>query len=283
MLTNAVDIRMHKQALTYAAYRFPRDFDQLGKLHAGLASDPLVTVRPTIKSRQDVTAKFASEHVLSFVSRAYAQRDHAVRQSFYRMISGHAWYGAAVGHIFKRCILLWFRHPPARDRLPCVPAGGSSPSLEIPACRDNMQFFFKEGDLKDVDEPNTLEDHVQHNLPKCLVPVSKTFPTLGAIVITGTSVITLQITVASAHDAEDAELQKVYDNLPSTVLNSRRRCHVFVTDTKDKARSLRLQQLTMPTNMDIHVYATFVNVDQLDLITTDRRMDELEDDIVSSY
>jgi hypothetical protein len=273
-LMNAENIRGHKRALTSAAYQFPNDFDKFGELHAGLVSHQLVTVRPTIESREVVTAEFASEHVLSFVSRAYARHDHAMRQRFYNMISGHAWYGAAVGHIFKRCILLWLRHPPARDRLPCVPAGGSSPALEIPACWYSMQFFSKEGDLKDVGE---------HDLPKCLVPVSQSFPTVDAIVVTGTSIITVQITVTSAHDTKDSGFQKVYDNLPSTVLNLRRRCHVFVTDTEDKAEFLRQQQLTLPTNMTIDVYSTFVNVDQLNLITTDRRMEELEDDIVSSY
>jgi hypothetical protein len=258
--------------VTSAAHWFTKNFDQSEELHAALALHRLIVVQPTIDCRQEVTAKFASEYLLTFVSRAYARHDHAVRQRFYKAMSGHAWYGAAVSHMFKTSVFLWFRH--ARNRLPCVPVVDSLPGLEIRACRDNMQFFSNEGDLKDVDE---------HDLPRCLVPVSQTFPTLDAIVITGGCVITVQFTVAHAHDARSVEFQKVYNNLPHTVLNGRRRCHVFVTDTEGKAASLREQQPTIPTNLGISVYSTFVSVNQLDLIVTEKRLDELENAMVSSY
>ena len=41
----------------------------------------------------------------------------------------HSWFGAAQGHIFQICVLLWFRYPlgPAEDSLSCKPAFGLVP------------------------------------------------------------------------------------------------------------------------------------------------------------
>jgi hypothetical protein len=54
--------------------------------------DQLFAVRPKSESRQAVTVKIATDHLLGFVSRAYAKGDHAMQQRFYEAISGHAWF-----------------------------------------------------------------------------------------------------------------------------------------------------------------------------------------------
>lgn len=223
--------------MTSSAYSFTKNFGQFDVLDAALMSHRLIVVRPKRESRQDITVEFASERLLAFISRAYAQHDSAVRRGFYNAMSGHAWFSASAGYILKSSVLLRLRHPPARDYFPCVPAENGSPLLKIPACRDKMEFFTKADDLKNVD---------QHNLPKCLVPVSQTFPTLDAIVITTNFIITMQMSFFSAHDAKDIGFQRVYDNLPSTVRTGRTR-------------------------------------GQLDSVITTRRMEELENAIVSSY
>jgi hypothetical protein len=274
MLSNPFEIQAYRFDLTSTANWFAKNFDQFDSLYVALMSHQLVVVRPTTESRQMVTGEFASERLLAFISRAYARRDSAARRCFYKAMSGHAWFSASARHILKSSVLLWLRHPPARARayLRCVPAVDGSPRLVIPACKDKMEFFTKAEDLKLVD---------QRNLPQCLVFVSQAFPTLDAIVITTNSIITVQVTIDSAQDANESEFQKVYSNLPSSIRIGRTRCNVFVTDSEDKAKSLREQQLTIPT--DIHVYSASVDIGQLDSIVTDRHMEELENAIVSSY
>ncbi|KAH9035043.1 hypothetical protein EDB85DRAFT_1889544 [Lactarius pseudohatsudake] len=136
-----------------------------------------------------------------------------------------------------------------------------------------LEFFSKAEDLK-----NMVDEH-EHQ--KCLVPVSATFPTLDAIVITHEFVITVQMSVASRGDADNIGFEKVHDYLPSKVLATRQWCHVFLTDTGDKANLLRRQTLTeIPEKMEIHAYSAFVNIEELDSILTKERVEELIDDMV---
>jgi hypothetical protein len=281
-LMTPIHLEDHKQALTSAAYWFTKNADQYDELKVAQMSHQLIVVRPATESRQSLTADFASQFLLTFISRAYARQDSAVRRGFYKAMSRRSWFGASdilksswfgasAGYILKSSVLLWLRHPPLEDSLLCTPAMATA-SVEIPACRDRMEFFTEAENLKHVD---------QFNLPKCLVPVSPGFPTLDAIVITADLIITMQVTVASKHSANKEDFERVYKNLPPAVQHNRTKCHVFVTDSEDKAKSLREQRLTVPTN--ISVYSTCVNIDQLDPIVTSSRMEELENEIVSGY
>ncbi|KAH8981944.1 hypothetical protein EDB86DRAFT_3129307 [Lactarius hatsudake] len=269
-LTDPNQVRDHRLAVASAAYQFTNNVVGLESFDAASVSHQLFAVRPTKDSRQDVTVEFASDHLLGFISRAYAERDHVTRQIFYKEISGHEWFSTSADRIFKTHILLWFRYASAEDCLPCIRAVGDSRLLNIPACGENMEFFSNADDLKDmVDE---------HERQKCLVPVSATFPTLDAIVITHEFVITVQMFVASKGDAENIEFEKVYDYLPSKVLAKRQRCHVCLTDTEDKANLLRRQKLTeIPEKMETYVYSAFVNIEELDSIVTKERVEELDD------
>ncbi|KAH9048862.1 hypothetical protein EDB84DRAFT_1574436 [Lactarius hengduanensis] len=264
----------HILTVASAAYEFTSNVKQFDGLNAALVSHRLFAVKPIEGSRQTVTAEFASRHLLGFVSRAYAERDRAMRLSFYKQISGHAWFSTSAGRIFETHVLIWSRYTSAEKAencLQCTPAVDASPLLSIPACGKNMEFFSKAEDLKDmVDE---------HEHRRCLVPVSQTFPTIDAIFITHKSVITVQMTVASKHSAKIVGFDKVYNNLPSSVLAKRQKCHVFLADTEDKANLLRGQKLTdLPKNMVIHVYSSFVSIEELDPMLTQERVQKLEDD-----
>lgn len=232
-------------------------------------------MQPTSESRQDVTAKFALDHLLGFVSHTYTKCDHAKWQSFYKAISRHAWFGTSAGCILETHVLLWFRYTPAQDCLQCTHAVDSLPLLDIPVCGKNMVFFSKASDLKDIDE---------HECPKCLVSVSQTFPTCDAIVLTNNFVITVQMTTTSECNAKNIGFEEVYECLPSKFLDKCQRCHVFLTDTEAKVDLLREQKLMeMPEKMTIHVYSAFFNIDQWDSILTKEHVEELDNDIVSRY
>lgn len=217
------------------------------------------------------TLKIPTRHLHGFVSRAYANRDCAARHTLYQAMSKNPCFASSAGYLLETCVLLWLRHSPAQDYLSCVPATGhGSPELRIPACGEKMQFIREVGDLKCTNE---------NERPMCLVPVSKTFPTCDAIILTNEFVITVQITVASTHHTNDIGCEKVHGSIPKGFSDTRTRCHVFVTDTKDKATSLRSQYTT--TTKNIQFYFIFINVNMFNSILTSERVDALEKDKVS--
>lgn len=64
-----------------------------------------------------------------------------------------------------------------------------------------MVFFSKAEELENV---------VEHESLKCLVPVSQDFPTVDAIFLTKNFIITVQITISSTHNANSIGFEKVY-------------------------------------------------------------------------
>jgi hypothetical protein len=273
LLMNRAQLNGHMEDVNFAVNRFTRNFAQYEDPEAALASDEIFVVRPTEKSRRRLTFEFTSSHVLGLVSRSYAKRDRVVRQSFYKTISRHPWFGSSVAHIFETSVLLWFRHAPANNSLPCRTAPYV---LEIPGCREKMTFFSKVDELKKAGRDETR---------LCLVPVSQSFPTVDAIIITKESVITIQMTVARGHDIKPIELQSVYNRFSTEFLSKwRKRYHVLLTDTEDKARLLRMQKLAEKlTKMDIQLYSAYIEFAKLDSIISGECVDELETERVSIY
>jgi hypothetical protein len=270
-LTDPLQVKDYQQSVASAADKFTQN-SQFKTPDVVFVSHRLFTVRPG-ETRQEITATFATNNILGLVSRAYAEQEYAVRQSFYSAVSGHTWFGASAGHIFETHVLLWFRHAQADLHLPCTPTVDPSPHLEIPVCGKNMEFFSKIEDLKNVDK---------HESRKCLVPVAQNFPTLDFIVLTDEFVITVQVTVASTHDAKSIGFKKVYGHLPAELLATRERCHVFLTDSAAKADLLRGQELPdLPKR--IRVYSAFFNMGQWESIITSERVKELDEDMVRYY
>ena len=87
--------------------------------------------------------------------------------------------------MFEIYFLLWFWFG-NYDTLPCTGSVAGLPHLQIPPYRNNLKSFHKAEELKDITEPER---------PICLIPTSRTFPTLSAVILTGNAVITLQITI----------------------------------------------------------------------------------------
>jgi hypothetical protein len=103
------DLQFHVGQVTSAVAAFTKDFTRYDKLEEALslASHGLLVVEPTKESKQRETLRFASKHVLALVARAYASRDSALRQTFYKTLSGHSRFGASLGRIFETSALLW--------------------------------------------------------------------------------------------------------------------------------------------------------------------------------
>lgn len=260
----------HEMAVAVAALRFTKDVIQFGDLDSLTVSHQLFSVRPNLEegSRQDVTVDFATRNIFGFVLRTYAKQDHATQLSFYRMLRGHSWFGTSAGYFFETHVLLWIRYASTLDYLACTPAMPRSPSLRISTCGDNVEFFSNVDELKNVDKNETR---------KCWVPASQTFPTCDAIVLTNNFVITM--TIASKHGAKSSGFEKISNSLPSDFLATRDWCHIFLTDSEDKAGPLRQQKLTeTPQKMAIRVYSAVVNIEEWDSLLTAERVETMEND-----
>ena len=275
-LTNDYALVRHKWVLANAVNRLIRNSAQFESIDAVSVLDELFVVRPT-ESRHCETVEFASDHVLGLVTRAYATRHHEARQDFYKMNSGHEWFGASVARIFETSVLLWFRHAPVNDFIQCHSDLIFTPDLKILPCRENIRYFSEFGELKDV-----YQDETQ----LCMVPVSQTFKTVDAIIISKLSIITVKMTLSHKHDAELAGFKKVYDGFsPEFLSQPRERYHVYLTDTVDTAISLRKQKTLrgkVKKDMGINLYSAFIKFEKLDSVMTGELVDELETNRVSS-
>ena len=214
------------------------------------------------------SGEFGTNRLREIFLRAYAQKDHAVRCSFYRTIREHLLFASPARQMFETHLLLWLWHCDY-SYLSCTGSTASSPPLAIKPCKGNLKCFYKAEELKDISEP---EKRI------CLVPTSRTFPTLDAIVLTREAVITVQITIALKHDANEQEFDLIYKNLPPELLASRPgRYHVLITDNEINAKSLREQSHMQIPNGTL-VYSTAIGVESLDSMVpaTEERVVALE-------
>ena len=131
-----------------------------------------------------------------------------------------------------------------------------------------MKFFAKVDELKKVDKDERL---------KCLIPVAQNFPTMDAIFLPEKFIITVQMTVSSNHDAKSIGFEKVYQKFHADVRATRQWCHVFLTDSEDKAAILRKQTLTeLLKKCKIAVYSAVMDIAERDSVLTPQRVKELD-------
>ena len=212
--------------------------------------------------------EFGTNRLRYIVARAYTK--HAVWESFYRSIRDHQLFSSLASQMFEIqvLLLLWLYS----GVLTCTSAMANFPYFEFPVCPGNLKFFHRAEELKDISEPG---------ISICLVPNSPTFPTLDAVVLTPNAVITIQITIALKHDANEEEFGLIFKNLSHDLLAKRpNRYHVFITDYEINAKSLREKNQAQIPNGTL-VYTTIIGIGGN--IATEERVDALEKARVSMY
>jgi hypothetical protein len=137
------------------------------------------------------------------------------------------------------------------EPLSCLPKTGLS-ILQIPACGEKQTVFFG--------SKNGLKNTNMDRLPLCLLPTSRTFATVDAIVLTDKFIITIQVTISAERSAKSDGFATIRASLPTGIAENEW-CHVFITDTDDHAASLRNQTLSeVPSN--IQIYSGVFDVDR---------------------
>jgi hypothetical protein len=275
----------HESSVKDAADRFigsPRalslDFDAINVTHN------LFSLHPKAKNkagRQVLTANIATDHINDIISYAAADAEAEHRIKFYNMISKQPMFRIAQGRMFECFVLTWLSSYDMTS-LPCTPtraAGNNSPKLEIPSCRCDDEHKIC-GSLSDLQNTRVTA------VPFCFLPSSTSVATADAVVITKQFIITIQVTIADSYDAKGKGFNDIRKSLPAIATTpekqgirtrkskppSRTWCHVFLTDTNDKAGLLRNQTLPeIPKGT--YVYSAVFDVGQFNLDS--RRMRRL--------
>ena len=271
---NPKAIGRHEQDVFRTASELTKDASHFTGFQLPSATHRIFVLRPSPDSREIACVEFGTNRLRNIVARAYAQQDNAVRYSFYRTIREHSWFASPAHQMVEIHLLLWFWHCHHNySYIRCPGATEDSPRLKIPPCPENLKFFYKAEELKDISEPGK---------PICLVPTSRSFPTLSAVVLTSSDVITIQITFALRHDTNEPEFDLIYRNLPPDLLARRPgRYHVFITDKEIIAKSLREQNQTQVPNETL-VYSAAFSIESSALVT-EERVHALEKARVSMY
>ena len=196
------------------------------------ATHRVFVIRPSTPSRQLRTVEFGTNHLRETVARAYAELKHDARYSFYKTFRGAPWFRGPAGELYKIHVLLWFLHTRAEETLPCTGAVARFPELKLPSCPKDPKFFYKPEELSELSEPGQ---------PKCLIPTSRIFPALDAVILTTNAIIMVTTILSPTHDAKEEGFGLILQNLPPDLLRKRpNRYHLFITDTETNAKSLRL-------------------------------------------
>ncbi|KAF8260034.1 hypothetical protein EI94DRAFT_1749735 [Lactarius quietus] len=265
-------ILCHEHDVVIAAFTLTNDTSCFTDFKSSSVMHDIFVVRPSPKSRRMVTVDFGTNRLREIVTCTYAKQNHAGRQEFYKTIRGDPLFSSLERHLFKIHILLWFWHARTspEEHLMCNDDVGYGPQISISACPGNLKFFSRPEDLQKMDHPTS---------PMCLVPTSPMFPTIDAVVLTDSNVITVHITIAPNCDSKEPEFDLIYDNIPADMLVERPgRYHVFITDREFNAKSL-LEQKPTQIPKRTKVCATVVDIGQLDskaLLVTEERVKELE-------
>ncbi|KAH9031086.1 hypothetical protein EDB84DRAFT_180018 [Lactarius hengduanensis] len=228
-----------------AAGEFVKDPLTIPRFNKSKVSHLLFSIRPESqnrKGRRRQISEMATDHIKMIISYAAAEATAQDRIYFYQTISTRPEFSAPADKMFKAFVLCWLYARPNVESLRCFAT--DQPDLEIPACGEKQTTFF--------DSKNGLRTVNGNKLPLCLLPRSANFTTADAIVITGESIITIQVTLSDRHSAEGSGVDEINKLVPCRLRRDKLR-HVFVTNDVNMAASLRNQTFTeIPENIIIY-------------------------------
>ena len=231
------------------------------------------------KGRQFETVQVASNHIDDLILNAFIKAETAEQIAFFSSLRTHPWFKAPASHILKALILAWLSAHPVTTSIHCKATLAEAPTLEIPACHKNRAFS-----LTALTSLGDINKHLSSS-PFCFLPTSHTFPgptqAIDAIVVNNNNLITVQVCTSSEVYADLETFRTIWQNLPHTIRQTHKWCHVFVTSMHRTAKQLRNQsmmnQVMNPLGVDIFYYSAVFEVDlfkeQLDLIH--QRLDEV--------
>ena len=181
--------------------------------------------------RRILIGDIATDHIRDIILCASTEAKANKQIEFYFTISKQPGFKTSAGKMFKELVLSWL-YTHSNCSIPSIAAQSTSSRLKIPACRENNTLFF--------DSETAVENSIKAKSarPLMLIPTSLAFPTVNAIILTKTCIITVQITLSANHSASNTGFDLIDNHLPSTTKKSKKWQHVFITDNLNKAASL---------------------------------------------
>ncbi|KAH9039031.1 hypothetical protein EDB84DRAFT_1397173 [Lactarius hengduanensis] len=203
--------RSHAINVGYAADAFVERPPPRTTFNAIQVSHVLFAVRPEAENeegRMVPVAEMATKHIKTIISCAAAGATAQKRVEFFLAISTQPAFKGSAGSMFEGFVLSWL-YAGSKNLEPLRCFATDQPILEIPTCGKEKTTFFG--------SKNGLENVKWDELPLCLLPTAKNYPTADAIVITDECIITIQATVSFQHGAKEAGFTQIEDLISSCV------------------------------------------------------------------
>ena len=227
------------------------------------------------KGRPFITMQMASNHINDLILNATIKAETAKQIALFSSLHTHPWFKALFSRILKAFVLAWLTAHPVSTPIPCTATLAGAPTFEIPMCSKDQTFSLT---------ALTLLGDINKYLPSspfCFLPTSHTFPgptqAVDAIVVNNNHLITVQVTTSSGVYADSGTFQTIWQNLPHTIRQTHKWCHVFVTSNHMAADHLRNQPMMNLPGINISYYSAAFEVDlfkeRLGLIR--QRLDEV--------
>ena len=98
--------------------------------------------------------------------------------------------------------------------------------------------------------PRSWQSSANPDNQKCLIPTSRTFPTLDAVILTSNAIIMVTIMLSPTHDTEEEGFGVIYQNLLHDLLRTRpNHYHLFITDNETTANLCNSESKTGRTSL----------------------------------
>ncbi|KAH9064204.1 hypothetical protein EDB87DRAFT_1575068 [Lactarius vividus] len=134
------------------------------------------------RGRWVLVKEVASEHVSDLIPSATIKAETAEQTTFFSSLRTHPWFKSATSRILKAFVLTRLSAHPVSTPIPCT-AAASVLALKIPVSPKHRVIPFNGLTI--------LEDIKKYAPPFPFLPVSQTFPTVGAIVFGNKLLITV--------------------------------------------------------------------------------------------
>lgn len=232
------------------------------------SSHVLFTVTPDDDSRTASTLRVATSYLSGLVMGEIAKIDVADQVTFYHRASSVPQFKGTLGYIFEKYFLVWLYSAEQADVLHCTAKSSrfktSAESSKSKRPKRNVELSSLQPlgrkKLTVINGDSNFANAKDSNTPFGWLPASRVFPSFDVVMCTDDFIITIQLTVSSTHSMKPAGFIRLKENLPARFEKARTWCHVFVTDSVEKATSLRRQRYKFAKKEGISIYSAVFDV-----------------------
>jgi hypothetical protein len=219
----------------------------------------LFTARPIDEEQRfnyvlRVETQYLRDHVLDKIAHL-GRFDPDMSVSFYSQASRNPRFEVSMGYVVEKFVYAWLSSNPAERELVCRPADPEAVErIRLkPIGRDRLHIIAGKTRLKEAKESGD-------KLPFGWILASQSFPFIDAIICMDTLVITIQVATTSSHYADEKGFSQIKECLPDKTRNTRKWCHVFITDEEATADALRGAKYDVLNAMKISIHTAVLNI-----------------------